>query len=311
MLSNLLIILPIFALILTGWVARRSNVLGPNATGEINRFVVYLALPAMLFDIMAKASLAQIWQPAFIAAFSAGSAAIFVFTLWFRMRRGTHLADAAIDALNTSYANVGFIGFPMILALMGESGMGATLVATILTVAVIFAAGIVLIEFGLQSGGSLGDIVRRTCLSLIKNPLIVAPALGAVFMVTGWTLPRPLDSYLKLLGGAASPCALVALGLFLAGNSGRRPQAGAGVENTLIFLKLIAQPLLVWVFAWIFGLERKAAAIAVLLTALPTGTGPFMLAEFYDREALLTGRVILKTTILSVATLAIFLSLAA
>ena len=70
MLSNLLVVLPIFALILAGWIARRSNALGPHATREVNRLVVYLALPALLFDIMAKADWAEIWQPGFILAFA-------------------------------------------------------------------------------------------------------------------------------------------------------------------------------------------------------------------------------------------------
>ena len=62
MLSNLIIVLPIFALVLTGYAARRFGALGPTATREVNRFVVYLALPAMLFSIMAKADLEEIWQ---------------------------------------------------------------------------------------------------------------------------------------------------------------------------------------------------------------------------------------------------------
>ena len=74
MLSVLLIVLPIFALIGAGWIARRSGVLGPHATGEINRFVVWLALPALLFDIVAKARWSDIWQPGFIAVFGIGAA---------------------------------------------------------------------------------------------------------------------------------------------------------------------------------------------------------------------------------------------
>lgn len=236
MLSNLLIVLPVFALILAGWLARRSNALGPHATREVNRLVVYLALPALLFDIMANADPARIWQPGFILAFALGCALIFVLALTIRLRQGCHLADAAIDGLNAGYANTGFMGFPLILAVVGQSGMAPTLVATIVTVCVLFAVAIVLIEASLQSQARRRDIARKTLLALIRNPLLVAPALGAVVMVSGWPLPQTLDRFLKLLGGAASPCALIALGLFLAENTGRAAEAGRKVEALLIGL---------------------------------------------------------------------------
>ncbi|SMF58766.1 hypothetical protein SAMN06265365_109107 [Tistlia consotensis] len=311
MLSNLLIVLPIFALILAGWIARRSNALGPTATREVNRLVVYLALPALLFDIMAKASLSEIWQPGFILAFALGCAVVFALTLWIRMRQGCHLADAAIDGLNASYANTGFLGFPLVLAVLGGSGMGPTLVATIVTVCILFALAIVLIESGLRSEARRRDIARKTLLALAKNPLLVAPALGAIVMASGWPLPEAIERFLTLLGGAASPCALVALGLFLAGNAGQRPAAGRNIEALLIGLKLVAQPAVTWlVAAPILGLPAIATHTAVLLAALPTGTGPFMLAEFYGREALLTGRVVLATTVLSVVTLSLYMAVA-
>ncbi len=317
MLSNLLVVLPIFALILAGWAARRCNALGPAAVREVNRLVVWLALPALLFDIMAHADPAEIWQPGFILAFSAGCAAIFAATLAIRLRQGRPLADAAIDALNASYANTGFVGFPLVLAVLGSAALAATLVATIMTVCVLFAVAILLIEYGVQSGGRRRDILRRTVLSLLKNPLLVAPVLGAAVMLSGVGLPGPVETYLKLLGGAAAPCALVALGLFLAETAESAPadrtaaSGGSRTQTALVALKLLAQPAVTWVVAVpVLGLSSTLAHTAVLLAALPTGTGPFMLAQFYQREALLTGRVVLITTILSVPTLSAYLSLA-
>src|ERR1700760_1451651 len=100
MFSTLMIVLPIFALIFAGWLARRIGVLGPHATTELNRFVVYLALPALLFDIVAHARWVDLWQPGFIASFGLSVAVIFVITVALRLRRPRHLADAAIDGLN-------------------------------------------------------------------------------------------------------------------------------------------------------------------------------------------------------------------
>src|SRR5262245_31604856 len=103
MLSVLTTVLPIFALIFAGWGARRIGVLGPHATGELNRFVVYLALPALLFEIIATARWAEIWRPGFVAAFGLGAAAVFAATVLARLWRARPLADAAVDGLNAAY----------------------------------------------------------------------------------------------------------------------------------------------------------------------------------------------------------------
>ncbi|WP_338811327.1 AEC family transporter (plasmid) [Agrobacterium leguminum] len=311
MLANLLIVLPIFALILAGWTARKTGALGPNATREVNRLVVYLALPAMLFDIMANANLSEIWQPGLILAFSAGCASIFGLTVSWRLAKGRHLADASIDALNASYANTGFIGFPLILSLVGDVGRAPALITTILTVCVLFAFAIICIEVGLQAETRRSAIFTKTFKSLAKNPLLVAPVCGALVMGSGLILPAPLEKFLKLLGGAASPCALIALGLFLAGTPAGQTASRKTTEGILVGLKLVGQPLATFLIAGpLLQLPPAATHTAVLLSALPTGTGPFMLAEFYNREASLTGRVILVSTILSLLTISAYLAVA-
>ncbi len=234
---------------------------------------------------------------------------VFVITLMIRLSRPRHLADAAIDALNASYANTGFIGFPLALIALGSDAMPSTLVATILTVCVLFAVGIVLIEIGLQTEKRRRRLAVKVGGALLRNPLLVAPALGALFPLSGLPLPIAADAFLKLLGGAASPCALVALGLFLAAKRESR-QKDAGSAALLVGLKLVLQPAATWLLATsVFGLSPLLTHTAVLLAALPTGTGPFMLAEFYRREAGVTSTVVLASTIASLATISAYLAL--
>jgi len=309
MLSTLMVVLPIFALIFAGWLARRTGVLGPQATTELNRFVVYLALPALLFDVIAHARWVDLWQPGFIAAFGLSSVLIFAVTIAVRLRRPRHLADAAIDGLNAGYANVGFMGFPLALVALGREALAPTTIATIVTVCAVFAIAIVLIEIGLQTERRRTHLVMKVGRSLLRNPLLVAPALGALVPLSGLGIPDPVEGFLKLLGGAASPCALVALGLFLAA---KRPatERDAGSTVLLVGFKLVVQPVVAWVLATaVFGLPPLLTHAAVLLAALPTGTGPFMLAEFYRREANVTSSVILVSTILSVLTVSGYLAL--
>jgi len=313
LLTTLLTVLPVFALILAGWLARRIGVLGPTSTSELNRFVVYLALPALLFDIVANARPADIWQPGFIAAFGLGAGLLFAATLAVRLLRGRPLADAAIEALNASYANTGYMGFPLALVVLGREALAPTLIATILTVCVLFAVAIVLIEIGLQARARPGDLALKVFGQLLRNPLLVAPLLAAIVPLGGLAVPAPAESFLKLLGAAASPCALVALGLFLAGgNSGVEHPPRAPKNSTiaiLVFAKLIIQPALTFGFALVIGLPPALTHAAVLLAALPIGTGPFMLAEFYRRDAALTGRAVLISTLFSVLTVSALIAL--
>ncbi|MBT0670135.1 AEC family transporter [Novosphingobium profundi] len=309
MLSVLGTVLPIFALIFAGWLSRRIGVFGPQATSELNRFVVYLALPALLIDIVATAQWHEIWQPRFVATFGLATLAIFALALLVRLRRPRHLADAAIDGLNASYANTGFMGFPLALAVFGKAMLTPTLIATILTVCVLFALALVLLEAGLQTERHPRRMAVKVAGSLGRNPLLVAPVLGGVLMASGFALPHPLESFLKLLGAAASPCALVALGLFLAEPRAQGADPQRGATALLTALKLIAHPALTWVIgAWLFHLPPALLHAAVLLAALPTGTGPFMVAEFYRREATVTSRTILASTILSLVTITLYLA---
>ncbi|PYE27417.1 hypothetical protein C7410_102100 [Paraburkholderia silvatlantica] len=307
MLSAVSILLPVFGLIFAGFACRRTNVLGPAAASELNRFVVWLALPALLFDILAHATWRELYQPAFVAAFGLAGLAVFIAVVGARVFLGRPLADASIDGLAAAYPNTGYVGFPLCMIAFGPSSLTPTTIATILVVCVLFAIAIVLIETGLQSERRPHRLAIKVVRSLLRNPLLVAPALGAVVSAAHVTLPASAETFLKLLGGAASPCALVSLGLFLAE---RRASGEALRESSwwLTLCKLVAQPLLTWWLAdRVFGLPDPLVGIAVLLAALPTGTGPFMLAEYYRREAYVTSRTILHSTLGSLVTLTLIL----
>ncbi|MBN9044784.1 MAG: AEC family transporter [Rhizobiales bacterium] len=309
MLTTLLVVLPVFALIFSGWAASRLKILGAHAIVELNRFVVYLALPALLFDIMAKTRGSELWQPGFIAVFVLSSVIAFALPFLVRLRGRLPLADTALDGLNAAYPNTGYMGIPLSLVAFGPGVLATTTISIIITVCVTFAAAIVLIEVGLQTERKPVHLAVKVLRSLIRNPLLVAPALGALVPAFGLTLPAPAESFLKMLGGAASPCALVALGLFLA-QPRRIERASVNAIAFLVMAKLIVQPLATWLLAaYVFGLPKPLAEAATLLAALPTGTGPFMLAEYYRREAAITSNVILFSTVISVFSLSLYLAL--
>ncbi|WP_324731666.1 AEC family transporter [Pseudomonas paeninsulae] len=298
------VILPIFALILAGYLCRRTGVLGPSAASEINRLVVWLCLPALLFEATATAVWTQIWQPQFILAYSLGTLLVFLLTLCWRLRRVANLADASIQGLSASYANTGYMGIPLCLLVFGDEGLQPALIASLIVICVLFALAVVCIEVALQDEKSLRRATAKVLLALIKNPLVVAPLLGGLWALGGQALPAPLHRFIDLLASATAPCALISLGLFLAHKQVGRSEGSVA----LVLIKLIAHPLITWVLAFhVLQLPPLWAAAALLLSALPTGTGPYMLAEFYRREAAVVSSTILLSTLGSLLSLSLCL----
>ena len=301
------IVLPVFALIVAGYILRRYNILSLNASTELNRYVVWLALPALMIDVMVNSSWSELYQPEFFYAFELGVFIIFFAVLALHWLKTKNLVSAAIDATSASYANTGYIGLPLCALTFGADKLGPAMVAAILTVSANFAVSIIFIEAGSQTGKSLFVTFRNVGISLCKNPLIVAPVLAGLFCATGLQLSYGVAQSIKLLGASASPCALVATGLFLAQ---RQESASPAVAIWLVVLKLVAQPLIAWYFAFcVFDMPPLWAHSAVILSALPTGTGPFMLAELYGRGGGIASRTIFLSTVLGIVTLSVCLTL--
>ena len=300
------IVLPIFALIGAGWLARYCGWIGPAGAVEMNRFVVYLGMPALLFQIMAKASWKELDQPGFIGAFGLGCLVIYALTVAVCRWRGSPLPDASLSGLNAGYANVGFIGFPLVVAAFGPASLTPATIASILTVCFLYAIAITAMELGLNNGGGIGKILVKVGVSLLKNPMLLAPLLGALYADLGPPLPAGPDRFLALLAAAASPCALVSIGLFIADTRGRPQLPALSIQ---VALKLVGQPLVTWVLAhWVFGLAPMQTAVAVVLAGLPTGTGPFMLANLYQRDGRNIAGAILASTVLSIVTISVLIT---
>ncbi|MCA8882071.1 MAG: AEC family transporter [Rhodobacteraceae bacterium] len=311
MLSSFTVVLPIFMLMSSGWVVRRRGIVSERACGELNKLVVHLALPALLFSVVAHASLGELWMPDFLLGFGLSAAAIFAVTFALRLTIIGSVPIATIDALTAGYSNTGFIGFPLALAVFGQQAMVPTLIATLVTVCVMFAVAIFMVELASQSSaGTPIRVILRVLGSLARNPLLLGPALGLAFPLSGLAVPQVIDTYTKLLGSAAPPCALVCLGYFLAE---KRPAEVTewGLVAALTGLKLVLQPAIALATCALLGLPPFLTQVAVLMAALPTGTGPFMLSELYGTQAETTAKAILLSTTISIVTLSFCLLLVA
>lgn len=314
MLQILGVLAPIFALIALGYLTERRGWLGPGAMDALNRFVLRLALPAELFHLTIGLSMAELDHPGFAFAYGAAmlATAAIAFALdWRRpVKRGHRLSGAAIEALAAGYANTAFIGIPICLGIFGPAASAAITLSTLLVVCLLFALGIFLVELDEQSGGSRAAVAGRVALTLLRNPIIFAPVIGLALNAASGRVALPgaaapllvsARTFIGLLAGAATPCALLTIGMFLAATRDERASPVAVWRVTA--LKLVVQPALTGLAAVLCALPPLWTHEAVVLAALPTGTGPFMLARLYRREAAVASRATLASTVLSAVTL--------
>jgi predicted permease len=290
---------PLLALILLGWFLRRRGLLGAGAARELSAFVVWLALPSLLFEAIAGASWRQLWQPQFVVAYAGAMVATFVLTFPL-LPKARPFAERCLDGFGATYANSGFIGIPLSLLLLGQEALIPATIATLLTAVLLFAVGIAMLELGATSHAHPLSSLARAARAVARNPLVVATALGGAWSASGWTMPQAPHRLLELLSGAAGPCALVSIGALLAQPAA--PADKAAPLAPIVVAKLVVLPAICALLAIkVFALPPVWATTAVLLNALPTGTGPFMLAEFYGRDVARASRIMFVTTIVSLA----------
>ncbi len=305
MLEIFLKTLPFFALIGLGYLAVRLHFFTTEATVWLTRFVFYFALSAMLFRFAADLSLAQVYDGRFVIAYLTGTAAVYLLTMTVAFLRGLKLAEAAIESHCAITGNVGFLGLPMMVLLLGPQAVGPNMLVLSLDLIVFGSLVVVLITASREGRLSL-RIVQTIGAGLLKNPMIVSILLGLGWAALETPLPRPADEFLKLLAGAATPTALFVIGASLAEKSAERPW----IASWLSFAKLVLHPLAVAFSAlWLFRVEPFAAGVMIVLAALPVAGNAFILAQHYRVAPQRVSAAILVSTFVSVGTVALIVAL--
>ncbi len=300
----LTILLPVFAIVATGYLAGRARVLGADGSDVLNRFVYWVALPALLFRAMATAEFDLAAAGRFAAAFTLAIGILWLASLlWSRAVWKLGLAEGAMHALNGVYANVGYMGIPLAAAAYGAEAAPFAITAALIVVGPLIAITAAMLEIAGKERVSVVTVAGGVLTALVKNPLVVSPLLGVAWGQTGIGLAAPIDTYLTLTGAAAGPCALFAIGLFL---TNLRLREGLGEVSAMTLSKLVLHPLVTAaVVFWLIPLDPLAAKVAIFLAALPTGAGSFVLAQVTGVAELRTSSVILISTVLSIASVAV------
>ncbi len=298
------IVLPIFAVVATGYICGRSRLLGAASSDALNLFVYWVALPALLFKAMAGVNLGQVLNLNFITAYTLAMFATWALSALAAMaffRLGA--AEGSLFGLNGAYANAGYMGIPLSIAAYGEAAALPSIVATVISVLFI-AIAVIPVEISQQRETRLLQTVGRVVKSLLRNPMLLAPVAGLTWAWFGQKLPVPVENFAGMLGAAAGPCALFSIGLFLVG---KPLSQGTGQVAAMTVVKLLIHPLLTAAAIFtVFPTDPMWTKIAILSAALPIGSGPFVLAQAKGVYVQPTSAVMLVTTILSVATISLF-----
>ena len=296
------VVLPVFAIVLAGYACGRFRLLGTGGSEALNGFVYFAALPALFFGSLAKVELSQIFNWPYLSAYLLGLLASAVIALAVgRLVFRTRGAALAVQNMGAIFANTGYMGIPLAITAFGREAALPAILLTIVNGALIMGLYILWIEAQRSTASHRLHVARdalwassarRWCCR--RSPASCAPAFAI-------EVPAPLLTFCDIMGAAAPPAALFAMGLFMVGKSFK----GDLIEvSAMSALKLVLHPLATFaVVLWLIPVDPDWRRVLLLLAALPTGSLVFVLASQNDTYVRRATGIILGSTLASVVTL--------
>lgn len=298
MLEIFLKTLPFFALIAVGFAAGKTRFFTEEATAYLTKFVFYFALSAMIFRFSANLTLGELVNFQFMMAYLSATGVVYVLATFVALIRKKPLTEAAIEAQCAVIGNVGFLGIPMLALLMGEAAVGHVMMILAVDL-IVFGSLIVMIIVGSRDGRMSLAILRTLGIGLVKNPMIVSIVLGLSWSASGVPIPNPLNEFVMILGNAATPGALFAIGASLASKSAERVEVAAWLS----FCKLVLHPFAIAIAAlYVFDVDPYAAAVMIAAASLPVAGNIYMIAQHYGVAPQRVSASILISTAVSILT---------
>jgi malonate transporter and related proteins len=309
MLQILIVTFPFFALVLCGYLAARRGMLPLAAIPGLNGFVLFFALPCMLYRFGASTPIGELLDVSLALTYLLCALVMVAFVVAVTLHGRIGWNDAAFGALVGAFPNTGFMGVPLLVALLGAKAAGPAIVTILVDMVITSSLCIALSRLGgdpAQGGISATQAAKNALKGVAANPMPWSILLGAVFSALQLELPKPVASTVGLLADAASPVALFTIGAVLA-----RSQMLAKDDKThevhwqeyvpVALIKLFLHPLLVLlvgVSAVSLGvhIDKFALTVLVLLAALPSASNVSLLAERFGADNGRIARIILVST---------------
>jgi malonate transporter len=284
MAATLTIVLPVFGLILIGYLVGRTRLLTEAGIDALMTFVFYVAIPVLLFRTIGRIRTPDGLHPELLFAYY--GAAFVVYALGMLVSRLVYrhgFEEQAMFGMACVYGNNVMLGLALVFTAFGERGAVPLMLIIAFHPTLLMSLPTVLIEAarGQARGGDRWRAwVVGPALALVTNPIIVSMVAGAAWAATGWTLPTPVDRTVELLGRPATPLALFALGASL---TRFRVAGDLNQVAIVVAIKLFVFPAAVWLAATeIFTVDPFSAGIAAIMAAMPTGATVFVLANRYQ-----------------------------
>ena len=303
-LSVLLVTFPFFALVLCGYLAARSGILPQPAIPGLNAFVLFFALPCMLFRFGSSTPIGQLLDPVVAGVYVLCALVMVGGTVaLIRARMGWN--DAAFGALVAAFPNTGFMGVPLLVALLGAQAAGPAILTMLVDMLLTTSLCIALSRLDGAGTHGMAVALRRALRGMLTNPMPWSIALGALASALQWRLPGPLDKTVAMLADAASPVALFTIGAVLARSQMNQHDRVAVRDYVPIALaKLFIHPVLVWLAGWAairmgLPLSPFAHTALTLAAALPSASNVSLLAERFGAHNGRIARIILVSTALA------------
>lgn len=300
------IIFPIFSIALIGYALTYAGVFSESDLAGLNKYVFNIAIPILLFNAMSNIELPEQIEWEFVGAYF--GVALFVFFIgnligrqvWGYQRKGQ-----AIVGLGSSYSNMVLIGLPVISTGLGDEALLPMLLLISFHSAVMFSA-VTLVAESEASESELRQAILKPFIKILRNPIIIGLIVGILFNRLGWSLPFALSETVRIIRGSTLPAALFVMGASLVKY---QISGEVGKAAVLIFLKMLCQPLLVWLLlTFVFEVNPLARTVAIIAASLPIGVNAAVFANQYERAVAPVSAGVLLSTLVSMGSLSFLLS---
>jgi len=302
MIDVLNLALPFFGLIFIGFACGRIKQIPDEALAWMNFFIVYVALPALFYRILAQTPLGQLAQVDFVFATTLATFWAFCISLavGIAMRKG-NIAEATIAGLAGGYGNIGYMGPGLALATLGSQAAVPVALIFCFDTLLLFSLVPSLMALARPQHPSVAKVALDVIKRIVSNPLVIATGLGILSAGLHFQPPVALERLMQFLQNAAAPCALFALGVTVA----LRPLKMIPWEvPPLTAIKLVIHPVLVFFLMSMFGpFDQIWVNTAVLMAALPPALNVFVFARQYDAWIEQASSAVLIGTLVSIVTL--------
>jgi len=308
MLAILTIVTPVFGIMLAGWLSENFRYLPEGSARIIAQFSFNVAMPPFLFRTMLGIGEMPAAPWKFAVAYFGGVILVWIgaaLVTRYVLRRSQ--TDAAAISMGCCFGNGVMLGVPLALSAFGSEAAAPIGILVTLDALVLWLIGTLHIEWAGRSSQSLplGRAAAGVLLDLARNPIVMAVVVGTIWRVAGLGVPELVDRFLALLGQAAVPSGLFALGMSLATYriAGQLPTLSA-----ILVMKMLVLPLCVYVLAqYAFALPPVWVAVGVLIAAMPVGANAFLFAAKYDRAVGSVSASIAVSTALAVGWISLVL----